>query len=115
MLPLQKRMRPLLGCFVEVAISITATAVTDSSQLAFDAAFARIQLIQNLLSFHDLASDLSRLNRANGEWVNCHPFSIRCLRLARAVTKASAGHFNCTLGASLTTRGALPQHDFQNI
>lgn len=110
MTQLQKRMRPLLGCFVEVALPQTSAA-----QTAFNAAFARIELIQQLLSFHDAASDLSQLNAAQGKAVNCHPLSIKCLRLAKAATRASAGRFNCTLGASLTQRKLLPAHDYKDI
>lgn len=108
---LQKRMRPLLGCFVEIALPSVATG----AQAAFNAAFARIELIQNLLSFHKLDSDLSRLNSAQGRAVACHPLSIQCLRLAKAMTRSSGGYFNCTLGAVLTRQNALPAHDYEHI
>lgn len=108
---LQKRMRPLLGCFVEIGLATRATALHS----AFDAAFSRIELIHNLLSFHDPASDLSRLNNAEGRVVNCHPLSIRCFRLAQAVTRVSGGRFNCTLGASLTAYHALPAQNFHRL
>lgn len=104
-------MRPLLGCFVEIALPVSAT----EAQAAFNSAFARIELIQQLLSFHDPASDLSRLNSAQGKAINCHPLSTQCLRLAQAMTRVSSGRFNCTLGAVLTARGALPNHNFQNL
>lgn len=103
-------MRPLLGCFVEIAVSETALA-----QAAFSAAFARIELIQQLLSFHDVASDLSRLNAAQGNVVICHPLSIQCFRLARAITRVSAGRFNCTLGVALTQRKFLPAHNYEQV
>jgi FAD:protein FMN transferase len=108
---LQKRMRPLLGCFVEIALPVSATG----AQVAFNSAFASIELIQKLLSFHDPASDLSRLNSAQGRAVNCHPLSIQCLRLAQATTRISNGRFNCTLGAVLTACAALPNHNFQDL
>lgn len=110
MTQLQKRMRPLLGCFVEVALSQSAV-----TQAAFSAAFARIELIQQLLSFHDPASDLSRLNAAQGKAMSCHPLSLKCLRLAKAVMRASAGRFNCTLGAALTQRKLLPAHNYEQL
>ncbi len=109
MTALQKRMRPLLGCFVEIALPAT------TSQAAFNIAFSQIELIQNLLSFHDPASDLSRLNSAQGRAVNCHALSIQCLRLAQAVTRVSNGNFNCTLGSKLIECGALPTHTFYRI
>lgn len=108
---LQKRMRPLMGCFVEIALP----SVSTGAQAAFNAAFACIELIQNLLSFHQLDSDLSRLNSAQGRAVACHPLSIQCLRLAKAMTRVSGGYFNCTLGAVLTRNNALPVHDYQRL
>ena len=110
MAPLQKRMKPLMGCFVEIALSQSS-----SSQAAFSAAFSRLELIQNLLSFHDASSDLSRLNAANGQAIICHPLSIQCLRLAVAVMRASAGRFNCTLGAALIRDKLLPEHNYCDI
>ncbi len=106
MCALAKRMRPLLGCFVEIALP------KHSPQSAFNVAFEQIELIQNLLSFHNPNSDLSRLNSAQGEAVNCHPLSIYCLRLAQTMTRVSRGHFNCTLGTELIKRKILPEHTF---
>lgn len=108
---MQKRMRPLMGCFVEIALSSTAI----EAQAAFNSAFGRIELIQKLLNFHDPASDLSRLNSAQGRAINCHPLSIQCLRLAQAATRVSDGRFNCTLGGALTAYGALPNHNFEHL
>lgn len=99
-------MRPLLGCFVEIGLPY------DAPVCAFEAAFARMELIQNLLSFHDVNSDLSRLNSAQGKAVVCHPLSIQCLRLARAITRASEGAFNCALGAILVWTKVLPAHNY---
>ncbi|RYY75463.1 MAG: FAD:protein FMN transferase [Gammaproteobacteria bacterium] len=110
MAQLEKRMKPLMGCFVEIAIPQTS-----STQAAFRAAFSRLELIQQLLSFHDAASNLSRLNASKGRQVVCHPLTLQCLRLAKAVTRASAGRFNCTLGAALTYRDLLPAHSYHEI
>jgi FAD:protein FMN transferase len=100
-----------MGCFVEVAV-IGSVA---ESQLAINRAFERLELIQKLLSFHDPNSDLSRLNSAQGSFIECHPLSIRCLRLARAVTRVSDGRFNCTLGGAVMAIKVLPDHDYQNL
>lgn len=110
MIQLQKRMRPLLGCFVEIGLPQMPATHT-----AFSAAFARIELIQQLLSFHDPASDLSRLNAAQGKAISCHPLSLKCLRLTKVVMRASSGRFNCTLGATLTQRKLLPAHNYEQI
>ncbi|HMW70477.1 MAG TPA: FAD:protein FMN transferase [Cellvibrionaceae bacterium] len=106
---LAKRMRPLLGCFVEIALPVAA------DDAIFTAAFAQIELIHQLLSFHSSESDLTRLNRANGKPVLCHPLSLQCLRLARAITFASGGAFNFALGGQLIRCNALPDHDFAAI
>jgi FAD:protein FMN transferase len=108
---IKKRMRPLLGCFVEIAV-VTGTA---PEHLAIDAAFTRIELIQHLLSFHEPNSNLSQLNGAQGRAVNIHPLSIQCLGLAKAITRISRGCFNCTLGATLTALDVLPQHNFKKL
>ena len=107
---LVKRMRPLLGTFVELAVYSDSPPAQLDPQIA--RAFDSIALVQNLLSFHSLDSDLTRLNRACGAAVTCHPLSIQCLRLAQAITRVSQGHFNCTLGGAIVQHGALPAHDF---
>lgn len=112
-----KRMRPLLGTFVEVGVEevgIGAAGSLNEPQLhsAINNAFAAIEQIQNLLSFHNPHSDLSRLNQAPGQWIALHPLSIRCLKLARALTRISDGKFNCTLGKAIVDKGALPAPDY---
>jgi len=107
----QKRMQPALGTFVEIGL---AMAPGTTAEQAFTRGFARIQLIGRLLSFHSPDSDLSRLNRAGGQAVSCHPLTLRCLRLAKAMTRASDGRFNCTLGANLVKAGLLPDQGFFN-
>jgi FAD:protein FMN transferase len=109
-------MRPLLGTFVELgAVPNLHRHSAANVQQALDLAFAQIELVQQLLSFHSASSDLTRLNSAAGQWVLCHPLSIQCLRLARAATRASAQRFNCMLGYALVRAGALPAHNFASI
>lgn len=102
-----RRMRPLLGTYVEVS----ARGPTAATGPAVAAAFHRIEEAQRLWSFHAPDSDLSRLNGARGKAVTLHPQTLRLLRLARALTAASGSRFNCTLGGALVRRGALPDHD----
>lgn len=99
-------MRPLLGTYVEIAVQ----AEGEKGELAITRAFKAIEEIQQLLSFHDPESDLSRLNLAGGAAVTLHPLSHRVLRLARAVTLASKGLFNCMVGGALVRQGVLPDH-----
>lgn len=105
-----KRMRPLLGTYVEVGAQSAQAALPP----ALDAAFEAILDVQQLLSFHDLGSDLSQLNVANGKEVILRPFSLRVLRLAKAMTRASDGRFNCTVGGALVRKGILPDHGVKN-
>lgn len=98
------RQRPLLGTFVEIGV---AGDDADADR-AIDDAFAAIEAVHRLMSFHEPDSDVGRLNRAGGEAVRLHPLTLRVLRLARAMTVASGGLFNCTVGGELVARGALP-------
>jgi thiamine biosynthesis lipoprotein len=95
-------MRPMLGTFVEVGVI--------AGLHAHDAAFRAIELVERSLSFQDPASELSCLNRSAAEFVALSPPALRVLRLARAMTAASDGLFNCTVGGSLVRAGALPDH-----
>jgi thiamine biosynthesis lipoprotein len=100
-----RRMRPLLGTFVEVGLWPTA-----ADEFAMRAAFRAVEQVHCALSFQDPESELSRLNRSPGQFVTLSPLALRVLRLARATTLASGGLFNCTLGGLLVRRGVLPDH-----
>jgi thiamine biosynthesis lipoprotein len=98
-------MRPLLGTFVEIGF-----APVPGDQSAVQAAFAVIEEVQRRLSFQDPESELSALNRCRCEFLALSSLTVRVLRLARAMTVASGGLFNCTLGGALVRRGVLPDH-----
>jgi len=90
-------MRPLLGTFVEVAAAAPAPAQADA---AIDAAFAALQRAQALWSVQDPASELSRLNRAPpGQPLALSAATLRLLKIARALMRASAGAFDVTGGS----------------
>lgn len=99
-----RRMRPLLGTFVEVGAS---GAQADA---ALQAAFAALEQAQARWSFQDEASELSRLNRRPGERVALASPTLRLLRLARALMRAAGDAFDCTVGGLLVTAGRLPDH-----
>lgn len=99
-----RRMRPLLGTFVEVG------ARGHGAGLAIDAAFACIERAQASWSFHDAGSELSQLNRAPGCRVALHADTLRLLRIAKALMRGSGGAFDCTVGGLLVHNGALPDH-----
>jgi thiamine biosynthesis lipoprotein len=100
-------MRPLLGTFVEIGFHPAG-----GDQAAVLDAFAAIEEVQRRLSFQDPDSELSSLNRCGADFVALSPLAARVLRLARAMTAASDGLFNCTLGGALVRRGVLPDHGF---
>ena len=99
-----RQMRPLLGTYVEIG------CYADEKQFKVAPAFTAIEKIQNLLSFHNPKSDLSRLNSANGCEIALDSWSIQVLKLAKAVSVASQGLFNPTLGGELQHLGYLPKH-----
>jgi FAD:protein FMN transferase len=59
-----RRARPLLGTFVEIAISGTGRAAMEE---AVEAAFATVAEVHRLMSFQDPASDVALLNRKAAE------------------------------------------------
>jgi thiamine biosynthesis lipoprotein len=95
-------MRVLMGTFVE------AGAHGACAGAALDAAFEAIARAHALWSFHDPDSELSRLNRSRGEPVRLSASTLRLLRAARAMMRASGGLFDCTVGGALIASGALP-------
>ncbi len=102
----QKRLRPLLGTFVEVG----APATQDRFGVASDLAFEAIIKIQNLLSFHDPKSQLSKLNHSFQEEIILDPVAIVALRLGRYMTQATDGLFDFALGDEMVRKNYLPDH-----
>lgn len=100
-------MRPLLGTFVEIGIFEPGA----SAMRAVAAAYSEIAEFERLMSFQDAASELSRLNCSAGEFIALSARTLRALRLARTLGRASGGLFNCTVGGALVGRGRLPDHD----
>lgn len=100
------RARPLLGTLVEISAS---GADERQTQAAIARAFADIDLVQSLMSFHDEKSDVSRINREaffSDVQVDTHTY--RVLRAARFLAEASNGVFDITIAAHLATLGFLP-------
>lgn len=105
--PALRRLRPLLGTFVEVGV---ASADEAANETAIGCAFGAMEQIQRALSFQDPDSELSRINRSHGEWIDVSACTARVLRLARAMMAASGHLFDCTVGGELVARGVLPRH-----
>ena len=73
--PLQKRLRPLLGTFVELGAPAEEAAFVKAS----DNAFKVIEKVQKLLSFHDPQSELSKLNQSVNQEIFLDPISVVAL------------------------------------
>jgi FAD:protein FMN transferase len=100
------RARPLLGTFVE----ITARGAEGRQlQRAVDAAFAVIERVHRLMSYHEPDSDVSRLNRANrGTPVVIHEWTASVLKASIDLQHRSKGLFNIAVGVALERLGLLP-------
>src|SRR4051812_15816598 len=71
---LQRRCRPRLGAFVEIAADSLA---------AIEAGFAAIDTVHRLMSRQDPHSELSRLNRTGTQgWVRLHDWTAEVLERA---------------------------------
>ncbi len=106
-----RRARPLLGTFVE--ITVTGAALPDMNA-AIDGAFAAIADAHRLMSFHELGSDVSRVNRhASVRAVTVHPWTYQVLDAALELYRRSGGAFDITIAPVLQALGLLP-HDLDD-
>src|SRR5262245_6968874 len=101
-----RRARPLLGTLVEItAHGACRVQLTQAVNAAFDT----VASVQRLMSFHDAASDVGRMNRlAHRIAVRVHPWTWRVLHAAQRLARASAGVFDVTVGGELMRLGDLP-------
>ncbi len=100
-----RRARPLLGTLVE----INATASSSELSAAFDAAFAAIEQVQRLMSFHDEDSDVSRINAADAGCDVCiDAQTYHVLQRATELGDLSDGFFDIATADVLVLRGFLP-------
>ena len=98
-------MRPLLGTLVEIRAGGPESRVNDG----IAAAFAAIERVQRLMSFHDAGSDVSRINAAPaGLEVAVDPETYCVLRYALDLRERSDGAFDITIAPSLVAAGFLP-------
>jgi thiamine biosynthesis lipoprotein len=98
------RCRPLLGTLVEVACQ--------GSPDDIDCAFAAIEKVHRLMSFHDPTSDVARMNRqASHDPIKVHPWTWRVLRCALEFSRKSNGVFDITIARELVKWDYLPRPD----
>ena len=101
-----RRAGPLLGTFVEIAIPGEAQAGLNAT---FEAAFAAVAKVHELMSFHDVNSDVSRLNREAFEHpVMVDAWTYHVLQDALDLHRRSAGLFDVTIAPVLQHMGLLP-------
>ena len=99
---MNRRARPLLGTFVEISAS-------GGADDAISRAFAVISRLENHLSFHDPASELSQLNRSGRATIGKHLRHV--LATALRIARLSGGAFDPTVasrGASWRDIEVLP-------
>jgi thiamine biosynthesis lipoprotein len=98
-----RRAQPWLGTLVDIAVEGT------SSQDAVTAAFAEIARLHRLMSFHDAASDIARINRAlPGDTVAVDAATWQVLQLAATIADLSGGAFDIACAPWLVDRHILP-------
>jgi len=108
-----RRVRPLLGTYVDIAANGGADPVLAR---AVNAAFEAVARVHRLMSFHDPDSDVARLNRrAADEPVTVDRWTATVLRQARRLFEATDGLFDCAVGHELMQRGLLPSQDLDHV
>ncbi|CAH0445027.1 FAD:protein FMN transferase [Ralstonia syzygii subsp. syzygii] len=101
-----RRARPLLGTLVD----ITASGPDATLQAALDAAFAAVERVQRLMSFHAQDSDVSRINAADAGSEVCVDAQTYCvLERAVALGELSDGAFDIATAGVLVEQGFLPR------
>jgi thiamine biosynthesis lipoprotein len=104
--PTVRRLRPALGTFVELRVEGLAP---QRALRAIDKAFAEVLDVHRLMSFHDPASDLSRLHRARaGTAVRVDARTCAVLEHALGIAALSQGRFDPTVAAQQVRWGQLP-------
>jgi thiamine biosynthesis lipoprotein len=96
----------LLGTFVEIAVADAAPEVMEA---AVEDAFDAIARVHRLMSFHDPASDVSRLNRQAAAGATAvDPWTFRVLEAAIELHRRTAGIFDVGVAPALQRAGLLP-------
>jgi thiamine biosynthesis lipoprotein len=98
----RKRARPLLGTFVEIALSAPAADPRLDDRRLDDCitrGFAAVQEVEERMSRYRDGSDLGRLNAARpGEWIAVHPSVVEVLATANLLFHRSGGAFDIRCG-----------------
>jgi thiamine biosynthesis lipoprotein len=101
-----RRARPLLGTFVEISL---AGGTRTAMEVAVEAAFGAIARVHRLMSFHEPASDVSRLNREAGtRAIPVDDWTYQVLAAAGDLCLRSNGMFDVSVGSALQRLGRPP-------
>jgi thiamine biosynthesis lipoprotein len=100
-----RRCKPLLGTFVEISIE------QEDAEASMNDAFAEIEKVQNLMSFHHPQSELSKINhQAHLGPIKIDAWTAQILHITQDIHAHSGGLFNCGVGHRLIVAGLLPNH-----
>lgn len=100
-----RRARPLLGTIVDIRVDAEVTQAAK----AIEAAFAMVEQIHRLMSFHETNSDVSRINAAEAHnAVSIDPHTYQVLTFARRIGDLSDGAFDIAVADLLVKDGFLP-------
>jgi FAD:protein FMN transferase len=101
-----ERAQPWLGTLVSIRVQGLPPA---HAHRAIDAAFEEVATVHRLMSFHEAASDVSRLNtHAHSEPVSIHPWTREVLRWSLDFSALSDGCFDISVAAELVEWRLLP-------
>lgn len=105
-----RRCRPLLGTFVEIQAAGTSSRELERGVAA---AFASIEKVHRLMSYHDPQSDVSRMNReAFPKSVVVHPWTWRVLEAAQRFARESGGVFDIAVARLAASPRSLSRHKY---
>jgi thiamine biosynthesis lipoprotein len=105
---MKRRAQPWLGTLVEVTLADTLGDV--ATACAFDAAFAAVAEVHRLMSYHDAASDVGRINRmAVGSAIQIHAHTAIVIRTALNLNAVTNGLFDIGCASKLVEWGYLPK------
>jgi len=103
-----KRVRPLLGTFVEIALQ----GPVDEAVLHrwMTRGFSAVSQVDQLMSVHRPDSDMTHLNQADaGEWVRVDPLTMNVLKAANELWEITRGLFDIRSGMAGGRSGGWPE------
>jgi thiamine biosynthesis lipoprotein len=98
--------RPFRAMGTSCAVAVTTRSATDpGTRRALAAGEAEVAACERALSRFDPASDLSRLNGADGDWVRVDPRLVDALAAALRAREITGGRFDPTILPALVAAG----------